>query len=38
MIYLGRANHAADAVILHGESTEAGRGIDPTGRKRDLRF
>ena len=38
MIYLGRGDHAADAGILHRESTEAGRGTDPTGRKRDLRF
>ena len=38
MIYLGRGDHTAAAVSLHGESTEAGMGPDPTGRKRDLRF
>lgn len=38
MIYLGRGDETANAVSLYGESTEAGMGPEPTGRKRDLRF
>jgi hypothetical protein len=38
MIYLGRGDETAGAVSLYGESTEAGMGPEPTGRKRDLRF
>ncbi len=38
MIYLGRGDQTADAVSLYGESTEAGMGPEPSGRKRDLRF
>lgn len=38
MVYLGRGDQTADAVSLYGESTEAGMGAEPTGRKRDLRF
>jgi len=38
MVYLGRGDQTAETVSLYGESTEAGMGADPTGRKRDLRF
>jgi hypothetical protein len=38
MIYLGRGDEAAGTISLYGESTEAGTGPNPTGRKRDLRF
>jgi hypothetical protein len=38
MVYLGRGDQTAGSVSMHGESTEAGMGPEPTGRKRDLRF
>jgi hypothetical protein len=38
MVYLGRGAEAAETVSLYGESTEAGMGAEPSGRKRDLRF
>jgi Protein of unknown function (DUF1579) len=38
MVYLGRDAELANTVSLYGESTEAGMGTEPTGRKRDLRF
>jgi hypothetical protein len=38
MVYLGRGDDPAASVSLYGESTEAGMGTEPTGRKRDLRF
>lgn len=38
MIYLGRGDDTATSVSMYGESTEAGMGPEPTGRKRDLRF
>lgn len=38
MVYLGRGDEAEGMFSMHGESTEAGAGSEPTGRKRDLRF
>ncbi len=38
MVYLGRGDETAQRFSLYGESTEAGMGPEPTGRKRDLRF
>ena len=38
MIYLGRGDASGATVSLYGESTEAGMGAEPTGRRRDLRF
>ncbi|MEO7223590.1 MAG: DUF1579 family protein [Devosia sp.] len=38
MVYLGRGDEAAESMSLFGESTEAGMGAEPTGRRRDLRF
>ncbi|MDX2235772.1 MAG: DUF1579 family protein, partial [Hyphomonadaceae bacterium] len=38
MVYLGRGDETAKSFSLYGESTEAGMGAEPTGRKRDLRF
>lgn len=38
MVYLGRGDEVGATVSLYGESTEAGMGDDPTGRRRDLRF
>jgi hypothetical protein len=38
MIYLGRGDETAGQIILHGTSTEAGMGPEPTGRARTLRF
>ncbi len=38
MVYLGRDDAVGGTVSLYGESTEAGMGAEPTGRKRDLRF
>lgn len=38
MVYLGRGDHGAEAIWLYGESTEAGMSLEPTGRRRDLRF
>lgn len=38
MVYLGRGEGDADGWSMWGESTEAGFGPEPTGRKRDLRF
>lgn len=38
MIYLGRGGATPKRFSLYGESTEAGMGAEPTGRKRDLRF
>jgi hypothetical protein len=38
MVYQSRDSAAAMPLSLYGESTEAGQGAEPTGRKRDLRF
>lgn len=38
MVYVGRGDESAGTVSLFGESTEAGMGAEPSGRKRDLRF
>lgn len=38
MIYFGRGGKTAQRFSLYGESTEAGMGAEPTGRRRDLRF
>lgn len=38
MVYLGREAPNAGRFSLEGESTEAGFGPEPSGRKRDLRF
>jgi hypothetical protein len=38
MVYFGRGEAEDDTVLLYGESTEAGMGPEPTGRRRDLRF
>jgi hypothetical protein len=38
MVYLGRGDEQAAEMSLFGESTEAGTGTEPTGRRRDLRF
>lgn len=38
MVYMGRGDDVGGTVSLYGESTEAGMGPDPTGRRRDLRF
>jgi Protein of unknown function (DUF1579) len=38
MVYLSRSDATSDELSLFGESTEAGMGTEPTGRKRDLRF
>jgi hypothetical protein len=38
MIYLGRDEASPQGFSMYGESTEAGMGPEPTGRKRDLRF
>lgn len=38
MVYLGRDEPTAAGFSVEGESTEAGFGPTPTGRRRDLRF
>ncbi len=38
MIYFSRGDETAQRFSLHGESTEAGMGAEPTGRRRALRF
>lgn len=38
MFYVSRGGETANRFSLEGESTEAGQGVEPTGRKRDLRF
>jgi hypothetical protein len=38
MFYAGRGDETARKFSLYGESTEAGSGVEPTGRKRLLRF
>lgn len=38
MVYQGRGDETPSLMSLYGESTEAGMGPEPTGRKRDLRF
>ncbi len=38
MVYIGRSAATAAGISMYGESTEAGMGAEPTGRKRDLRF
>lgn len=38
MVYLGRDEPTAGLFSMEGESTEAGMGPTPSGRKRDLRF
>jgi hypothetical protein len=38
MIYAGRGDETNAMINVYGESTEAGYGPEPTGRKRDLRF
>lgn len=38
MVYQGRGDETPERMSLYGESTEAGMGAEPTGRKRDLRF
>lgn len=38
MVYVGRGGATPAGFSLFGESTEAGMGPEPTGRKRDLRF
>jgi hypothetical protein len=38
MVYLGRGEEQGATVLLYCESTEAGMGPEPTGRRRDLRF
>jgi hypothetical protein len=38
MIYLGRGGDTPNRFTVFGDSTEAGFGPEPTGRKRDLRF
>lgn len=38
MIYLGRGDAGPRTFSMYGESTEAGFGAEPTGRKRNLRF
>jgi Protein of unknown function (DUF1579) len=38
MMYHGDKNARAGLISLEGASTEAGMGLEPTGRKRDLRF
>jgi hypothetical protein len=38
MVYLGDDEPTAERFSMEGESTEAGLGATPTGRKRDLRF
>lgn len=38
MFYTGRGDETPDLITMFGESTEAGLGQDPTGRKRELRF
>lgn len=38
MVYQGRGDETPGMMSLYGESTEAGMGPEPTGRKRDLRF
>ena len=38
MVYQGRGDETPARMSLYGESTEAGMGAEPTGRRRDLRF
>lgn len=38
MMYHRSPGSSAGLISLSGESTEAGMGPEPTGRKRDLRF
>jgi hypothetical protein len=38
MFYTGRGDETPELISMFGESTEAGFGDKPTGRKRDLRF
>lgn len=38
MVYVGRDEPTAQRFSVEGESTEAGFGPTPTGRRRDLRF
>lgn len=38
MWYRSLTDGSADLIGLVGESTEAGNGLEPTGRKRDMRF
>jgi hypothetical protein len=38
MVYVGEGEPTAGRFSMTGESTEAGMGAEPTGRKRDLRF
>lgn len=38
MVYVGRDEPTASEFSVEGESTEAGFGPTPTGRRRDLRF
>ena len=38
MIYFGRGEGSETGWSMWGESTEAGFGEEPSGRKRDLRF
>jgi hypothetical protein len=38
MIYFGRGDETGKKFSMYGESTEAGMGPEPTGRKRELRF
>jgi hypothetical protein len=38
MFYAGRDEPTPTRFSLHGDSTEAGMGAEPTGRRRDLRF
>ncbi len=38
MFYVGREEPGPARFSMHGESTEAGMGAEPTGRRRDLRF
>jgi hypothetical protein len=38
MIYAGREDAQPNSISVYGESTEAGMGKEPTGRKRSLRF
>jgi hypothetical protein len=38
MFYAGREEPTPTRFSMHGDSTEAGMGAEPTGRRRDLRF
>jgi hypothetical protein len=38
MFYAGRDEPTPTRFSMHGDSTEAGMGAEPTGRRRDLRF